>query len=73
MSYQQQYGGSVSQVNAQYVQPMGGGQVGESIAGSQRVVQNASHWWVQHPEDEPLPGCNIPVSLRTPCVFLVRV
>lgn len=45
-------GGSVQMAN-----------MGEPVAGSQRVVQTGQHWWVQHPEDEPLPGCNIPVSV----------
>ena len=35
--------------------------VGESVPGSQRVIANASHWWLQHGEDEPLPGCSVPV------------
>jgi hypothetical protein len=54
--------GTISQVK-----PAGGsvqmGNMGEPVAGSQRVVQTGQHWWVQHPEDEPLPGCNIPVSI----------
>ena len=54
-SYQMR-GGSVSSVN-----------MGEAVAGSQRVVQTGQHWWVQHPEDEPLPGCNIPVCI-SPCM-----
>ena len=37
--------------------------MGESVPGSQRAVQTAQHWWVGYPEDEPLPGCNIPVSV----------
>ena len=45
-------GGSVQMAN-----------MGEPVVGSQRVVQTGQHWWVQHPEDEPLPGCNIPVSV----------
>ena len=55
---------SISQVNPQFqwTQPSVG-TIGEPIAGTQRPVQLPSHWWVQHPEDEPLPGCNIPVSL----------
>jgi len=61
MAYQQQQSGTISQLNQGQ---LGGGQIGESVVGSQRVVQNASHWWVQHPEDEPLPGCNIPVRHR---------
>jgi hypothetical protein len=74
-SQQQQYGTIsqlISQPGAQRVS-MGGAQqmmyqggsvssaIGESVPGSQRVVQTGQHWWVQHPEDEPLPGCNIPV------------
>jgi len=46
-------GGSVSSVN-----------MSDAVAGSQRVAQTGQHWWVQHREDEPLPGCNIPV-----CIF----
>ncbi len=37
------------------------GAKGESLPGSQRVVANASHWWLQYSEDESLPGCNVPV------------
>ena len=52
--------------------PQGGStqmnKMGESVPGSQRAVQTAQHWWVGYPEDEPLPGCNIPVS--TPLLAL---
>ena len=52
--------------------PQGGStqmnKMGESVPGSQRAVQTAQHWWVGSPEDEPLPGCNIPVS--TPLLAL---
>jgi hypothetical protein len=56
--------GTVSQANTQgqLVGPNGSNAVvGESVPGSQRVVANASHWWLQHGEDEPLPGCSVPV------------
>ncbi len=52
------YGGTVSQANTGST----GGVVGESVPGTQRVVANASHWWLQHGEDEPLPR---PVPVRT--------
>ena len=48
--------GTVSMANTQTA-----AKAGESIAGTQRVVQTAEHWWVNHPAGEPLPGSQIPV------------
>jgi hypothetical protein len=69
---QAQYG-TVSQANlAQGGQFVGAnGPKGESLPGSQRVVANASHWWLQNSEDEPLPGCNVPVYTTTWVSLLV--
>jgi hypothetical protein len=54
--------------------PQGGSvqmnKMGESVPGSQRAVQTAQHWWVGYPEDEPLPGCNIPSHYATQCEAL---
>jgi hypothetical protein len=67
----QQYG-TVSQ--GQFVGA--GGAKGESIPGSQKVVSNASHWWLQHTEEEPLPNCVVPVTSAPspwPCESVLRV
>jgi hypothetical protein len=44
--------------------------LGDVVPGSQRVVQTGQHWWVNHPEDEPLPGCNIPSHYAVQCEAL---
>ena len=67
----QQYG-TVSQ--GQFVGA--GGAKGESIPGSQKVVSNASHWWLQHTEEERLPNCVVPVTSAPspwPCESVLRV
>jgi len=67
--YQQQYGSTVSQAIPQQGSFVGpNGPKGESIGGSQRVVADSSHWWLNHNEEEPLPNCNVPVrSQHTRC------
>ena len=67
-SIPQQYG-TVSGVQSQQYGTMSQGQFvgangakGESIPGSQKVVSNSSHWWLQHTEEEALPNCVVPVT-----------
>ena len=62
--YQQQYGSTVSQAIPQGWSGQNGPK-GESIGGSQRVVADSSHWWLNHHEEEPLPNCNVPVRYCT--------
>ena len=73
----QQYG-TVSQ--GQFVGP--GGAKGESIPGSQKVIDNADAlpyrgWWLGYTDQEkPLPNCIVPVTSAPspwPCEFVLRV
>ena len=49
--------GTVSQVIPASAVPISEGKV---VPGTQRAVESSQHWWIGYPEDEPLPGCNIP-------------
>lgn len=63
---QQQYGSTVSQAIPQGFSGQNGPK-GESIGGSQRVVADSSHWWLNHHEEEPLPNCNVPAQYQQQC------
>lgn len=56
--------GTVSQVIPASAVPISEGRV---VPGTQRAVESSQHWWIGYPEDEPLPGCNIPSHYSAQC------